>query len=96
MWHVWQIGAAANLIVAAACLAISVAIVRPLIREGQLGSNPLGLATAAIFLTCAVHHGTHSLHMLLPYVGIGLEEGLALRVAFPPDPLCCGTLSLQQ
>ena len=78
----WQIGAAANLIVAVAYCAISLAIVRPLQREGQLRSNPLGLATAAIFFTCAVHHGSHSVHMLLPYVGLEVSEGLALRTAF--------------
>ena len=46
------------------------AIVRPLIETGQLRSNALGAATAAIFFTCAVHHGGHTVHMLLPGAGV--------------------------
>lgn len=80
MW--WVTGAISNAIVAVAYLLIAVAIVRPLVASGQLRSNPLGAATAAIFLTCSVHHGGHTVHMLLPYVGIGERAGLAMREAF--------------
>src|SRR5215218_824109 len=78
----WVTGAIANLVVAAAYLAISYAIARGLTVSGQWRLNPLGAATAAIFLTCAVHHASHSLHMLLPYVGIDESGGLAMREAF--------------
>ena len=44
--------------------------------------NPLAMATAAIFLTCAVHHGGHPLHQLLPAVGANAEIGPAMRTAF--------------
>jgi signal transduction histidine kinase len=47
-----------------------------------LRDNPLAAATAAIFLTCAVHHGGHPLHQLLPAVGADVEIGEAMRVAF--------------
>lgn len=80
MW--WQITAAANALVAIAYIMISAAIVRPLIKTGQLRSNRLGTATAAIFLTCAVHHGGHSVHMVLPTFGLEEHSGLALREAF--------------
>ncbi|HVL93098.1 MAG TPA: hypothetical protein VM264_07115, partial [Acidimicrobiales bacterium] len=65
----WQLGTAANLVVAATYLLITAAIVRPLVREKQLRANPLGTATALIFFTCAVHHGSLGIHMLLPYLG---------------------------
>ena len=78
----WQIDMAANLVVAVAYMAIAGAILVPLVREGQLRSNRLGAATAAIFLTCAVHHGSHAAHMLLPALGLSANEGLALRTAF--------------
>ena len=78
----WQVAAVANLIVAVAYLAISAAIARPLIRTGQLWANKLGTATAAIFLTCAVHHGMHGVHMTLPVLGILEHSGHALRTAF--------------
>jgi hypothetical protein len=80
MW--WRIGAGANFVVALAYLGIAYAILRPLIASRQLRSNRLGAATAAIFLTCAVHHGGHTVHMLLPVIGVERDHGLALRSAF--------------
>ncbi len=62
----WQISAVANTVIMAAYMAISVAIGRALWRSGQWNKNPLGLATTAIFFTCGLHHGWHTLHLLLP------------------------------
>ena len=78
----WQLTALANAIILAAYLAISFAIGRGLWRSRQWRNNPLGLATAAIFFSCAVHHGAHAAHLLLPYVGVGVHEGLVMRHAF--------------
>ena len=78
----WQIDMAANLVVALAYMAIAGAILVPLVREGQLRSNRLGAATAAIFLTSAVHHGSHAAQMLLPAFGMATGGGLPLRAAF--------------
>jgi len=72
----WQLALACNAMMMAAYLGICLAIVRPLTRSHQLRSNQLGAATAAIFLTCAVHHGALSLQLLLPALGVG----------GPPDP----------
>jgi hypothetical protein len=80
MW--WQIGLWANAIVALAYLGIAYAIVRPLVETNQLRSNALGAATAAIFFTCAVHHGGHTVHMLLPYADTEQRQGLALRASY--------------
>jgi signal transduction histidine kinase len=78
----WQVGLAANAVIAVAYFLITLAIVVPLARSQQLRTNPLGAATAAIFFTCAVHHGTHSVHMLLPSFGIDDTQGLAMRTAW--------------
>lgn len=78
----WHIGAAANLVILAAYLAIAVTIARHLLPDGRWRSSPLAVATAAIFFTCAVHHGSHPVHQLLPLVGAELEVGAAMRVAF--------------
>lgn len=78
----WKLGAAANLVIAVCYLAICTAIIKPLITTNQWRSNRLGLATAAIFFTCAVHHGTHTAHLVLPAFGVEKEAGLALRDAF--------------
>src|SRR5205814_3550929 len=75
----WTIGAASNAVIAVAYLGIAWAILSPLLRTGQLKQNRLGAVTAAIFLTCAAHHGLHSLHMLLPTVGVAVQEGTTLR-----------------
>lgn len=73
----WHIGATANIIVAVVYLAIAWVIASPLLREGQLGSNRLGTATAVIFFTCAVGHTGHALHLF------GLEGSVAsLRDAY--------------
>ncbi len=53
-----------NGITAAAYLGIVLFIVRGLLRTGQLRTNRLAVATAAIFLTCAAHHLIHALHLL--------------------------------
>ena len=78
----WQVGLAANAVIAVAYFLITLAIVVPLARSQQLRTNPLGAATAAIFFTCAVHHGTHSVHMLLPSFGVDDTQGLAMREAW--------------
>ena len=78
----WQIGAVANTLVAIAYLAISWAIIAPLVRTNQVRQNRLGVATSAIFLTCAVHHGGHALHMVLPALGLEDRAGHAMREAW--------------
>ncbi|HVL82187.1 MAG TPA: hypothetical protein VM840_11430 [Actinomycetota bacterium] len=72
----WQAGVLANGIVAVAYLAASVVILFPVIRSKQVRTNPLALATAALLVTCAVHHGQHAVQMLLA-VGPQMEAGLA-------------------
>lgn len=78
----WELSTAANLVIGGAYLAIAYIIFSGLARTGQFSSNRLGLATGLIFLTCGVHHGTHSVHMLLPTFGIEDSQGLALREAW--------------
>ena len=57
----WPVVVAFNLVTAAAYLGIVVVIVSGLARTGQLRTNRLALATAAIFTTCAAHHALHGL-----------------------------------
>jgi signal transduction histidine kinase len=81
----WQLGAVADLVIAISYIGIAAAILAPLVRTGQLRTNRLGMATAAIFVTCAFHHGGHVVHMMLPALGIGSGGGHALRAAFGWD-----------
>jgi hypothetical protein len=78
----WEVTAAANGVIMVAYSLIAATILRALVRTRQVRTNLLGTATAAIFFTCAVHHGSHTLHMLGPYVHVDVKEGLAMRTAF--------------
>ena len=80
MW--WVIGLVSNAVITVAYVLISYGILRPLIESKQLRANPLGTATAAIFFTCAVHHGGHVVHMLMPYGHVEVAQGLAMREAY--------------
>lgn len=75
----WELSAAANLMIGAAYLVIAYIILSGLIGTRQLTTNKLGLATGLIFITCGVHHGSHSIHMLLPSFGIEDQQAMFLR-----------------
>ena len=62
----WQLTVVFNLIIAMSYLVIATIILRGLVSTHQLGSNPLALATAAIFMSCAAHHAHHAAHVLVP------------------------------
>jgi hypothetical protein len=83
-----MVAAAANLVLLGAYLVISGTVARGLLSSEQtLHSNPLGWATAAIFFTCAIHHGAHPVHMLAPSLLGGEHVGHAMRAAFASWPL---------
>jgi len=78
----WQVITAANIGISAAYFMISWIIFSGLRATDQLFTNKLAMATSAIFMTCAVHHGSHSVHMLVPLLGIDDPQALALREAW--------------
>jgi hypothetical protein len=80
MW--WLTGLIGNAVVAVAYLSIATVITLSLVRSGQVRSNPLAAATATIFLTCAVHHGSHTVHMAMPWFGLETGRGLAMRASY--------------
>ena len=77
--HWWTVGLVATGVVAVAYLGIAVTIVVPLVRSRQVTKNKLGAATAAVFVTCAVHHGIHAVHLLAPRLGADVTAGSDLR-----------------
>src|ERR1044072_9437294 len=78
----WQAVALLNAVIASAYLVIAWVIVRGLVSTKQLTTNVLGIATALIFFTCGVHHGSHALHLVAPAFGFDEARGLAMRQAF--------------
>ncbi len=78
----WQLLAALNAVIATCYVLIALLILQGLIRTRQLTTNSLAVATAAIFTTCALHHGHLSLELLIPFGGAdGAEELAAARMA---------------
>ncbi len=75
----WQLAAISNGVISLAYFGIFFAIALPLIKHGQFWSNKLGAATSAIFFSCGVGHGLHTLHALLPWLGVNSLEGYAAR-----------------
>jgi uncharacterized membrane protein YqjE len=79
MW--WEVGAAANGILFAAYMIITLSILVPLVKSDQLRTNHLGAATAAIFFSCGVGHGLHLFHLIGPSFGVDKTVGAAARVS---------------
>ena len=73
----WIVGLVATVVITVAYCGIAVSIVVPLLRSRQLTKNKLGAATAAVFLTCAVHHGVHGVDLLA--LGLGAAAAGDLR-----------------
>jgi hypothetical protein len=78
----WQLGLACNAVVALAYLGIVALIVVPLARSRQLRSNALGVATAAVFLTGAMHHGAYAVQLLAAPLGGADAGGRTLPAAW--------------
>lgn len=78
----WIVVVAANLALLVVYSAILAAMAVPFIRSRQLLANRLGLATCLMFLTCAVHHGAHAVHILLPRLGVGAAAAGGLRASW--------------
>ena len=75
----WQVTAAAGAGLAALYLALAAGVLGPLSRRGRVGTDRLGLATAGIFFTCAVHHASLAVLPLLAALGADLPAGRALQ-----------------
>src|SRR5437773_2071292 len=73
MW--WMIGAASNAAIAIAYLAIAWIVLRQPARTAQLRANLLGVATAGVFVTGALHHGLQVASLLQP-AGVQPEQAL--------------------
>jgi diguanylate cyclase (GGDEF)-like protein len=79
----WQLVVVLNLVIAGCYVAIAFLIAQGLVRTRQLSTNPLALATATIFLTCALHHGHHAAHLMSTFGGSEHADALhSVRALF--------------
>jgi len=78
----WQLVAVLNAVIATCYVLIAALILQGLLRTRQLTTNSLAVATAAIFTTCALHHGHLSLELMISFGSAAhAEELAAARVA---------------
>lgn len=66
-FEAWVLTAAANVVIVALYAAISMRILRGVHDGHQWRSNPIAVATAGVFATCAVGHGLHVAHVVPPW-----------------------------
>ena len=79
----WELAVALNVVIAASYVMISSLILLGLVRTRQVSGNPLAVATAAIFTTCAIHHGHHAAHLMTSFgPGSGGADLVAVRAVF--------------
>jgi len=72
MIELWMVGTAASVVVLIAYLTIAITIIRRLVSTQQDPSaNPLAWATAAIFISFAVHHGFHAAYQVTSAISTG-------------------------
>jgi diguanylate cyclase (GGDEF)-like protein/PAS domain S-box-containing protein len=91
---VLTIGFVANALVTLSYLSIAGHVVDSvLIRERRWSDNPLALATAMIFFTCAIGHGIHAAHYVLSAHGGHVADALTtnpVAVAWDVLTACVG------
>ncbi len=78
----WVAGAVASAIISLAYLAIFFHITARVVQTSQWRANPLAVATAGIFFSCAIGHGLHAAHLVLPTFGYDVVVGMAARLHF--------------
>lgn len=80
--HLWTVGAVANGVIAVTYMTIGVLIGRAILRSGQWRNNPLGVATAAIFVAGGIAHSIRVVLLLQPTVADDWVSGLGARAMF--------------
>jgi hypothetical protein len=74
----WMVTAGANTVMVVIYALIAVEMVSAIVKGRQLRTNPLLVATAAVFVTCTLGHGFHLTHTLVAWAGpVGIEAARA-------------------
>lgn len=78
----WVIGLAANATIAAAYLAVAVLLGVTALRTDQWRTNPLGLATVLLYVTCGGGHAVYALQLADVALGNATAAGEGARVLY--------------
>lgn len=81
----WMVTAGANAIMIVVYAIIAVLMIRGLTEGRQWRSNPVAVATAAVFASCTLGHGLHLAHVLPPLSTLEPMEYEAAKAMFS-DP----------
>lgn len=81
----WMLAAAANGVMVVLYAAIAYMIIQGLWAGHQWRTNPVAVATAAVFVSCTIGHGLHLAHVLPPWSTLQPAEAAAARAMFA-DP----------
>ncbi|HLE97460.1 MAG TPA: hypothetical protein VI997_08835 [Candidatus Thermoplasmatota archaeon] len=78
----WKIGLAASTVISIAFLAVAVLLALNLTRSRTWRTNPLGVGTFGLYLTCGGGHAVHTLQLLDPVLGLQTAAGLAAHTEY--------------
>ena len=78
----WMVGVAATVIMVFSYAVIAYILIVGLAQGRQWAANPIGVATALVFVSCTLGHGAHVVHALLPTLGIDIERALAAQTVY--------------
>lgn len=81
----WAIGVGATIIMVLSYAVIAYILIEGLAHGRQWAVNPIGVATALVFVSCTLGHGAHVVHALLPSLGVDVPRAMAARAVFE-DP----------
>lgn len=81
----WMAAAGANAVMVVLYAAIAAMIIHGLQAGKQWRTNPVAVATAAVFVSCTIGHGLHLAHVLPPLSTLEPAEAAAARAMFA-DP----------
>lgn len=78
----WTITATANVVMVVVYAWIAAIMIQGIRDGSQWRSNPLAVATAAIFVSCTIGHGLHLLHVLPPFSILDPAAAAAAQATF--------------
>lgn len=85
----WMVTAGANAFMVLIYAGIAIIMIHGIHQGHQWRTNPIAVATAAVFVSCTIGHGLHLLHVIPPLSTLQPAEAEAARAMFL-DPRLLG------
>lgn len=78
----WPIGLIASTVITVSFLAVAVLLAIQLSRSGTWRTNPLGMGTFFLYLTCGGGHAVHTMQLLDLSLGFATAAGVGARIEY--------------